>query len=72
MLLLPWGLYSAFSAHTIWAVLPASMIMAFFLCGVDELSMQLEEPFSILPQQAFCDEVMEANLILLDREDSEG
>lgn len=72
VLLLPWGLYSAFSAHTIWAVLPASMIMAFFLCGVDELSMQLEEPFSILPQQAFCDEVMEANLILLDREDSEG
>ena len=34
-----------------WVVLSASAVMAFFLFGVDELAMQLEEPFA---QQVFC------------------
>ncbi len=54
-LLLPCALYSSFSdMGEVWAVLPASAVMAFFLFGVDELAMQLEEPFSILPMQVLC------------------
>ena len=54
-LLLPCALYSSFSdMGEVWAVLQASAVMAFFLFGVDELAMQLEEPFSILPMQVLC------------------
>ncbi|KAL7547727.1 hypothetical protein ACHAWF_011016 [Thalassiosira exigua] len=65
-LLLPCALYTAFSnTGEVWVVLPASAVLAFFKFGIDELAMQLEEPFSILPMQAFCDEVMDANRILV-------
>ena len=68
-LLLPFALYSAFSGvGEFWGVLPASVVMAFFLFGVDELAMQLEEPFSILPMQVYCDELWDANLILVGKE----
>lgn len=68
-LLLPFALYSAFSGvGEFWGVLPASVVMAFFLFGVDELAMQLEEPFSILPMQVYCDELWEANIILVGKE----
>mmetsp|Transcript_25776 Transcript_25776/g.29464 ORF Transcript_25776/g.29464 Transcript_25776/m.29464 type:complete len:449 (-) Transcript_25776:59-1405(-) len=64
-LLLPAALYSAFlDLGTVWAVLPASSVLAFFLFGVDELAMQLEEPFSILPMQSFCDQILVASEIL--------
>lgn len=70
-LLLPCALYSAFSgAGEVWAVLPASAVMAFFLFGIDELAMQLEEPFSILPMQVFCDDIYESNKILVGKEES--
>jgi len=42
--------------------------MSFFLFGVDELAMQLEEPFSILPMQVYCDELWEANVLLVGKE----
>ena len=68
-LLLPFALYSAFSSvGEFWGVLPASAIMAFFLFGVDELAMQLEEPFSILPMQTYCDELWDANKILVGKD----
>lgn len=68
-LLLPCALYSAFSVvGEVWAVLPASAILAFFLFGVDELALQLEEPFSILPMQVFCDELLQASKILTGKE----
>jgi len=68
-LLLPFALYSAFSSvGEYWGVLPASAIMAFFLFGVDQLAMQLEEPFSILPMQVYCDELWEANMILVGKD----
>ena len=72
-LLLPCALFSGFaSVGQEWAVLPASTIIAFFLFGVDELSMQLEEPFSILPMQVFCDEVLEASKILVGKDDEQS
>ena len=70
-LLLPFALYSAFDGvGQTWATLPASAIIAFFLFGVDELALQLEEPFSILPMQAFCDEIRTAHGILLGKEEA--
>jgi predicted membrane chloride channel (bestrophin family) len=70
-LLLPCALYSSFSgAGAPWVVLPASAVIAFFLFGVDELAMQLEEPFSILPMQTFCDDIYESNKLLISNDDT--
>lgn len=70
-LLLPCALYSSFSgAGNEWVVLPASAIIAFFLFGVDELAMQLEEPFSILPMQVFCNDIYQSNQLLLAHHDT--
>ncbi len=66
-LTLPCALYSSFSAQDqVWATLPASSILAFFLFGVDELAMQLEEPFSILPMNYFCQDILESAEILIE------
>ena len=51
--LLPLGLYGTF-AHT-WnhyGCIPATLLISGFLLGIEELSIQLEEPFSLLPQHA--------------------
>mmetsp|Transcript_62773 Transcript_62773/g.107781 ORF Transcript_62773/g.107781 Transcript_62773/m.107781 type:complete len:404 (-) Transcript_62773:329-1540(-) len=58
LLLLPFCLWESFGAS--WnhiLVVPASALMAIFLFGVEELSVQLEEPFSILPLKFLCDSV---------------
>ena len=68
-LLLPCALYTTFDSQK-WAIVPASAIIAFFLFGVDELALQLEEPFSILPLQVFVDEILETSAILVDKEDT--
>jgi len=72
-LLLPAALYASFLEMGLeWAVLPASAVLAFFLFGVGELAMQLEEPFSILPMQSFCDQVLEASEIFASTGTDEG
>ena len=35
--------------------IPSCAIISFFLLGIEELGSQLEEPFGILPMEAFCD-----------------
>ena len=58
LLLLPIGLYSSFNAS--WnhiAMIPATAVVAMFLFGIDELAIQLEEPFSILPLEAMCEKM---------------
>jgi len=51
---LPLSLYGAFeSTWNHWALLPATAVIAFFLFGIEELAIQLEEPFSILPLAEF-------------------
>merc|ERR1712176_1706158 len=32
-------------------------LLSLFLLGIDELAVQMEEPFTILPMQAFCDKI---------------
>lgn len=70
MILLPTALYDTFyDSSTATAtttiignlqclpLIPATAIVGLFLFGIEELAMQLEEPFSILPMQKFCDSV---------------
>ena len=61
LLLLPLGLYDSFGGT--WnhlGVLPASTLIAIFLFGIEELAVQLEEPFSILPLEVLCADVQQA------------
>jgi hypothetical protein len=39
---------------------PAVAIVSVFLVGIEELTVALEEPFSILPMQKFCDGVKDS------------
>jgi hypothetical protein len=55
MLLLPGALYETFASSS-WipvlpglGLIPAVSVVALFLFGIEELAIQLEEPFSILP-----------------------
>ena len=38
-----------------WATIPAEFMISFFLFGIEEVGIQIEEPFSILPLESFCD-----------------
>lgn len=58
LLLLPFALYDPFVGS--WnhvAMIPAVALISIFLFGIEELATQLEEPFTILPMQAFCDKI---------------
>jgi len=58
LLLLPFALYEPFGSS--WnhvAMIPATAVISIFLFGIEELATQLEEPFTILPMQAFCDKI---------------
>jgi len=43
-----------------WATIPASAALAVFLFGIEELGIQIEEPFGILPLEALCDGAIES------------
>jgi putative membrane protein len=68
MLLLPFAMYEDFAktSDLAWPLVPASAVLAFFLFGIEELAVQLEEPFSILPMQRFCDGILKAGTGLRD------
>ncbi len=56
--LLPLGLYSQFGNS--WnhvMMIPATAFISVCLFGIEELATQLEEPFTILPMQGFCDKI---------------
>lgn len=38
-------------------VIPCSGVLAFLLLGIDEIAIQLEEPFGILPLEAICETI---------------
>jgi ion channel-forming bestrophin family protein len=57
--LLPLAMYEPISKST-WnsiGLIPATVIISLFLYGIDELANQMEEPFTILPMQVFCDKI---------------
>eukprot|EP00590_Aulacoseira_subarctica_P001266 CAMPEP_0172434040 /NCGR_PEP_ID=MMETSP1064-20121228/70420_1 /TAXON_ID=202472 /ORGANISM="Aulacoseira subarctica , Strain CCAP 1002/5" /LENGTH=350 /DNA_ID=CAMNT_0013182237 /DNA_START=849 /DNA_END=1902 /DNA_ORIENTATION=- len=58
MSFLPFALYEPFGDT--WnhiGLIPATAMYALFLFGIEELANQLEEPFTILPMQGFCDKI---------------
>eukprot|EP00586_Coscinodiscus_wailesii_P015475 CAMPEP_0172518690 /NCGR_PEP_ID=MMETSP1066-20121228/290932_1 /TAXON_ID=671091 /ORGANISM="Coscinodiscus wailesii, Strain CCMP2513" /LENGTH=654 /DNA_ID=CAMNT_0013301127 /DNA_START=83 /DNA_END=2050 /DNA_ORIENTATION=+ len=58
LLLLPFGIYDAFGSS--WnhiAMIPAIAVISTMLAGIEEIGTQLEEPFTVLPMQAFCDKI---------------
>ena len=65
LLLLPLALWEPFA--TSWnhvAVVPATTLVAIFFFGIEELAVQLEEPFSILPLGALCGAVWDGGVEL--------
>ena len=58
LLLLPLALYDSFKCT--WnhiGLIPTTAMLSLFLFGIEELATQMEEPFTILPMQAFCDKI---------------
>ena len=58
LFLLPFGFYDVFKGS--WnhiMMIPATFVLSLFMFGIEELATQLEEPFTILPMQAFCDKI---------------
>ena len=58
LLLLPFGLWGPLG--NTWnhiGLIPTVSMLSIFLFGIEELATQLEEPFTILPMQAFCDKI---------------
>jgi len=56
--LIPFAMYEPFKDT--WnhvGMVPATAVLALFMFGIEELGTQLEEPFTILPMQAFCDKI---------------
>mmetsp|Transcript_25771 Transcript_25771/g.36120 ORF Transcript_25771/g.36120 Transcript_25771/m.36120 type:complete len:453 (-) Transcript_25771:584-1942(-) len=55
LLMLPLAMYDSFASS--WnniLLVPATALISFFFLGIDELAIQLEEPFSILPLEYCC------------------
>ena len=58
LLLLPLGLWGPLG--NTWnhiGLIPTISMLSIFLFGIEELATSLEEPFTILPMQAFCDKI---------------
>ena len=60
LLLLPFALWDPMGNtwnHT--GMIPSTAAISVFLLGIEELATQKEEPFTILPMQAFCDKIFD-------------
>ena len=54
---LPLAFYDLFSSNNKLMLVPVTYVVSFFFLGIDELAVQLEEPFSILPLEYSCAEL---------------
>jgi ion channel-forming bestrophin family protein len=74
LVLLPAALYEPFAHEEFagsvlcsgFAVIPATAVIAIFLLGIEELAVSLEEPFSILPLQTYCNDMQQSMHRVLD------
>ncbi len=57
LVFLPLGLWSQLTGWNHIMLLPVLVMLSIFLFGIEELATQLEEPFTILPMQGFCDKI---------------
>lgn len=77
MVLLPFSLYDIFLERNSilteqvflesCVLVPAVAVLAISLFGVQELSIQLEEPFSILPMDKFCADIRSTSTAMMNR-----
>jgi predicted membrane chloride channel (bestrophin family) len=64
MLLLPLALWEPMKGTwNHWAIIPATAVIASFLFGIEELGIQIEEPFGILPLESLCDGSIEGVVV---------
>lgn len=57
LLAMPMCLYHEYALHQKWMVPIISFLQAIFLFGIEELGVQIEEPFSILPLANICSDI---------------
>jgi predicted membrane chloride channel (bestrophin family) len=58
LLLIPFALWEPFGfMWNHFGMLPSMAVLTLLLFGIDELATQMDEPFTILPMQAFCDKI---------------
>jgi predicted membrane chloride channel (bestrophin family) len=55
-----------------WATIPATALLGLFLFGIEELGIQIEEPFGILPLEALCDGSIEGVVMDMRNSYTEG
>lgn len=68
MMLFPFAIHNEFvkAGQTGLPTLPATALLSLFFFGIEELAVQLEEPFSILPMQNYCDEIKDSAKGMID------
>ncbi|KAL3912241.1 MAG: hypothetical protein SGARI_001263 [Bacillariaceae sp.] len=58
LLTIPFALWEPFGfMWNHFGMLPSMSVLTLLLFGIDELATQMDEPFTILPMQAFCDKI---------------
>ena len=50
-----------------WSMLPVMFVLTWLMIGVDEIGVQLEEPFCVLPAQPLC-EMVEQEVISMSKQ----
>ncbi|KAL3931381.1 MAG: hypothetical protein SGPRY_001147 [Prymnesium sp.] len=62
-ILIPFGLWPVMGDYwNHWVVVPSTFVISFFLLGIEEIGITVEEPFSILPLEAFCNGAIAATM----------
>lgn len=64
LFLLPLALWAKMG----WGVVPATLVISWLLFGIDEIAIQMEEPFGILPLELLCDGLQRNVKEMLDSE----
>jgi hypothetical protein len=63
LIFIPFGIWPVMGdSWNHWATIPATDVIAFFLLGIEEIGIQIEEPFSILPLEALCNGAIAATI----------
>jgi predicted membrane chloride channel (bestrophin family) len=63
LLCMPFGIWGVMGdSWNHWLTIPVSAVLSFFLLGIEEIGIQIEEPFSILPLEALCDGAIAATI----------
>lgn len=62
---LPWSMWP--DAH--WSVVPITAVVSYLLLGIDEIGVQIEEPFGILPLEDVCIDIQSEIDAMMERQD---